>query len=158
MDIFNRRFAQSRKMTGGKTFVNGVLRANRYEIEVEKRRIKNAQPKPVPKNLVWGLDLTGKTDARGQFHRVLGLIDHGTRTNLSLLAFANNSSFTLLGHLFLAIGAFGRPKATRTDNETVFTSELLRLALFLLGIRHKRTDLHCPWQNGRVGRFFGPLK
>jgi len=27
-----------------------------------------------------------------------------------------------------------------------------------LGIRHHRTEPHCPWQNGRVERFFGTLK
>ena len=35
---------------------------------------------------------------------------------------------------------------------------LFSFALFLLGIRHQQTDLHCPWQNGRVERFFGTLK
>lgn len=30
--------------------------------------------------------------------------------------------------------------------------------LRLFGIRHQRIDLHCPWQNGRVERFFGTLK
>jgi len=42
--------------------------------------------------------------------------------------------------------------------EPVFTSRVFRVALLLLGIRHQRTDLHCPWQNGRVKRFFGTLK
>ena len=37
-------------------------------------------------------------------------------------------------------------------------SRLFRFVLFLLGIRHQRTDLHCPRQNGRVERFFGTLK
>ena len=64
----------------------------------------------------------------------------------------------LLGHLFLAFGRYGQPRAIRTDNESVFTSRLFRLALFLLGIRHQRIDPHCPWQNGRVERFFGTLK
>lgn len=156
--IFNRRFAQSRKTTVGKTFVNGVLRAKRYEIEVERRQIKNAKPRRVPRNLIWGLDLTGKTDANGKLHSVLGILDHGTRANLDLAAFVRKSSFTLLGHLFLAIGKFGKPQAVRTDNEAVFTSKLFRLALPLLGIRHQRIDPHCPWQNGRMERFFGSLK
>jgi transposase InsO family protein len=30
--------------------------------------------------------------------------------------------------------------------------------LALLGIRHQRTDPGCPWQNGRIERFFGILK
>jgi transposase InsO family protein len=32
------------------------------------------------------------------------------------------------------------------------------LALWLLRIRHRRTEPHCPWQNGRVERFFGTPK
>ena len=46
----------------------------------------------------------------------------------------------------------------RTDNEAVFASWTFRLALLLLGIGHQRTDPGCPWQNGRVERFFGTLK
>jgi putative transposase len=147
-EIFSRRFAQSRKMKVGRTFVNSVLRAKRYEIQVERRRMKNARPKALPRNLIWGVDLTGKTDTGGKLHFVLGLLDHGTRANMSLVGLANKSSFTLLGHLFLAIGRFGKPRALRTDNEAVFTSSLFRFALFALGIHHQRTDPGCPWQNG----------
>ena len=51
-DIFNRRFAAKRRMTVGKTFVAELVRQHRYEIDVVRRRIKNARPKPVPRNLV----------------------------------------------------------------------------------------------------------
>lgn len=155
---FNRRFALTREMTVGRTWVSEVIRNHRYEIDIARREIKNAKPRPMPKQLVWGIDLTGKTDARGELHPVLGIIDHGTRGNLDLTALACKSSFTLLGHLFLAIGRFGKPATLRTDNEPVFTSGLFRLALFLLGMRHQRIDPHCPWQNGRIERFFGTLK
>ena len=47
-------------MTVGRTFVNEPIRKHRYQIELERRRIKNRKPRPMPKNLVWGLDLTGK--------------------------------------------------------------------------------------------------
>ena len=57
-----------------------------------------------------------------------------------------------------AIQRYGKPRIVRTDNEAVFTSQVFRFALFLLGIRHQRTDPGCPWQNGRVERFFGTLK
>jgi putative transposase len=40
----------------------------------------------------------------------------------------------------------------------VFTSWLFRFSLLLLGIRHQRTERHCPWQNGRIERLFGTLK
>jgi transposase InsO family protein len=156
--LFNRRFARSRNMTVGRTFVSEVIRAHRHEIDVERRRIKNSRPKPVSRNLIWGLDLTVKTDTDGKLHSVLGLLDHGTRTSLCLAALANKSSFTLLGHLFIAIGRYGKPGAVRTDNESIFASKLFRLALFAFGIRHQRTNPGCPWQNGRIERFFGTLK
>lgn len=34
----------------------------------------------------------------------------------------------------------------------------MRGALVLLGVRLQTTDLHCPWQNGRIERFFGTFK
>jgi transposase InsO family protein len=57
-----------------------------------------------------------------------------------------------------AIRRYGKPRILRTDNEAVFTSRTFRLGLLLLGIRHQRIDAHCPWQNGRMERFFGTLK
>ena len=60
--------------------------------------------------------------------------------------------------LIEAIQRYGKPRAVRTDNESVLTSKVFRFALWLLGVQHQRIDLHCPWQNGRVERFFGTLK
>jgi hypothetical protein len=57
-----------------------------------------------------------------------------------------------------AVRRYGRPISVRTDNEAAFTSRTFRCALFVLGIRHQRTAPCCPWQNGRVERFFGTLK
>lgn len=157
-NIFNRRYADSRKMTVGKTFVADTMRRHRYEIEVLRRKIKHRVPRPTPRNLIWGLDLTGKTDVAGNLHMILGLIDHGSRALLALAALPNKCSWTLLGYLFLAIGEYGKPRALRTDNEACFTSRLFRAALFMLGIRHERSDPGCPWQNGRIERLFGTLK
>lgn len=68
------------------------------------------------------------------------------------------SSWALVGKLIEPIRRYGKPKTVRTDNEAVFTSGVFRFALLLLGVRHQTTDLGCPWQNGRVERFFGTLK
>ena len=38
------------------------------------------------------------------------------------------------------------------------TGTLFRLGLWILGIRHQRTQIHSPWQNGRIERFFGTFK
>jgi len=157
-DIFNRRFAARRKMTIGKTFVSDVIRRHRYEIEVERRRIRNAKPRPVPRNLIWALDLTGKATLDGRTHLVLAILEHASRAALWLEALQSKASWTLILKLVETIKRYGKPKAVRTDNETVFTSRVFRLALLLLGVRHQRTEPHCPWQNGRVERFFGTLK
>lgn len=156
--VFNRRYAASRKMTVGKTFVADTIRRYRYEIEVMRRKLKHRVPRALPRNLAWGLDLTGKTDEMGNMHMIFGLIDHGSRALLSLAALPNKCSCTLLGYLFLAIGRYGKPRAIRTDNEMCFTSLLFRTVLTLSGIHHQRSDLHCPWQNGRIERLFGTLK
>ena len=150
---FNRRFARKKHMTVGRTFVNELIRKHRYQIEVEQRRIKNRKPRPLPKNLVWGVDLTGKADPSRTTHCVLAILDHASRAALWLEA-----SWALIGKLAQAIQRYGKPRLIRTDNESVFTSSVFRLALFLLRIRHQRTDPGCPWQNGRVERFFGTLK
>ncbi|MGV8933626.1 MAG: hypothetical protein ACOH1I_03350 [Gallionellaceae bacterium] len=64
-DIFNRKFAENRKMTVGKTYVSNTLRQYHYEIAIIRRQIKNAKPKAAPHNLIWALDLTGKTTLNG---------------------------------------------------------------------------------------------
>jgi transposase InsO family protein len=156
--VFNRRYAASRKMTVGKSFVADTLRRHRYEIEVMRRKIKHRVPPALPRNLVWAMDLTGKGDAAGNMHMIFGLVDHGSRALLTLAALPNKSSWTLLGYLFLAIGKYGKPRAVRTDNEACFTSRLFRAVLTLSGIRHQRSEPGCPWQNGLIERLFGTLK
>lgn len=143
-DCFNRRFERARGMTVGKTYVSETIRRHRYEIDLLRREIKRRPPRLIPKNYIWAMDLTGKVDAQGKLRMLLGMLDHGSRAALCLQALPNKSSWTLLGHLFLAIGKYGKPRFVRTDNEAVFTSRLFRSTLFALGIRHQTTDLHCP--------------
>jgi len=156
--VFNRRIAAQRKMTVGKTFVAETIRKHQYDILLAGRAIKRAKPRPVPRNLIWGVDLTGSTTLDGKTRFILGVLEHASRAALWLEALQSKSRWTLILKLIEAIQRYGKPRAVRTDNESVFTSKVFRLALFLLGIRHQRIDLHCPWQNGRVERFFGTLK
>lgn len=156
-DSFNRRFA-IKGMSVGKTFVNGIIRKHEYEIRILRKKHKHRKPKPVPLNRVWAMDLTGKQDAGGQVHHILGLVEHGSRANLCLQGLKDKASITLLRHLLDAIEKYGKPQFLRTDNEAVFTSRLFRFGLWLLGIKQQRTDIGCPWINGRVERFFGTLK
>jgi transposase InsO family protein len=145
-------------MTISKSYVSNTIRNHLYEIALLRRQIKNAKPRTVPHNLVWALDLTGKTTLDGQTCLVLAILEHASRAALTLEALHSKSSWSIVGKLIAAIKCYGKPRVLRTDNEVIFTSRVFRCALFLLGIRHQRTDLHCPWQNGRIERFFGSLK
>ena len=155
---FNRLYAASRNVTISKSYVHYTVSLHRLKIEQERRRIRQRKPVALQKNTVWGIDMTGKADDGGQMHTILGILGHSSRNALSPAVLANKSSWTLLGHLCLAIGRHGTPKAIRTDNESVFTSRVFSAGLACFGIRHQRTDVGCPWQNGRIERFFGTLK
>lgn len=157
-DAFNRLYSQQRNMTVGKTFVGYIIRDHQYEIQVLRRKLKHQRPKPIPQHLIWGMDLTGKTDTTGNQHTLLGIVEHHSRACLTLSAIADKSTITLLRVIFDLIERYPKPKFIRTDNEAVFTSCLFRLGLWLLRIQHQRTEVCCPWQNGKVERFFGTLK
>lgn len=57
--IFNRRFKLGRQMTVGKTYVSDTIRIHQYDIQVVRRSIKHRKPKPIAKNLVWGVRFNG---------------------------------------------------------------------------------------------------
>jgi len=119
----------------------------------------------LPKNTTWATDLTTVTDANGKQNLVFGFsycVRNKRFTDcdacLSLENITTKHSYVLLRHLLHSIKLYGKPKAIRTDNEVIFTSLLFRGSLKLLGIKHQRSDKHCPWQNGRIERFFGTGK
>lgn len=118
--------------------------------------------KPMARNIVWGMDMTGVRTGNGKEKdttaTVLGIIDHGTRRCLSLRSIPDKASLTLLKALIAAVERYGKPRVIRTDNESVFASKLFRSGLWFLGIRHRRSHVHCPWENGRIERFFGTFK
>ncbi len=99
-----------------------------------------------------------KTDQQGRAHLVLAILDHASRACLRLQRLHNKSALTLLRHLVETCRRYKVPRWLRTDNEAIFASRRFRLALRLLGICPQRTDPGCPWQNGRVERFFGTVK
>lgn len=157
-DTFNRIFARSKRMTVSKTFANEVIKRNNYEIQVLRRTLKNRTPRPVPTNLIWGMDLTGKTDSQGNLHNMLGIVEHQSRACLNLAALKDKTVIAILRVLLDAVEYYGKPRFLRTDNEPVFTSWLFKAGLWLIGIRHQLIDKCCPWQNGRIERFWWTLK
>jgi transposase InsO family protein len=145
-------------MTVSKTYVADLCRTHQYLIYEARRKMKHCVPRPMRRNRIWGCDLLTKTDQQGQTHLALGLVDHGSRACLRLQRLADKSSLTLFRELIDAVKRYGRPQFVRTDNEAVFISRWFRLGLWLLGVRHQRTEPGCPWQNGRVERFIGTVK
>ena len=152
------RLHEHQGMTVGKSFVHETIKKHQYDIQVMRRKLKHKRPKPVPHNLVWGIDLTGKTDTSGKLHNILAIVEHQSRAALCLTVLKDKASITLLECLIAAIKQYDKPKFIRTDNEAVFTSTLFRFGLWLLGIKQQTTDIAHPWQNGKVERFFGSLK
>lgn len=157
---FNRLYAGQRCMTVGKTYVSYTIRKHQYEIQVLRMKLKHRRPRPMPKHLIWGMDLTYLADHSGHAHPILGIVEHQSRVSLTLKALETKASIVLLRKLLDTIEACGpiKPRYLRTDNEAVFTSFLFRFGLWLLSIRHQRIERCCPWQNGRIERFFGTLK
>ncbi|MFO0699696.1 MAG: integrase core domain-containing protein [Nitrospira sp.] len=155
---FNRRWAARKQMTVSKTYVADTCRRHQYLIYEARRKLKHRVPRPMRRNRIWGCDLLMKTDQGGHSHLALAMVDHASRACLRLQELPNKSSFRLLHELVQAVKQYGRPQFLRTDNEAVFVSSLFRWGLWLLGIRHQRTEPGCPWQNGRVERFIGTVK
>ena len=157
-DCFNDHHAARTGCTVGKTFVSEYLKANQYALACLRKEMRNKLPRPVPINAVWAMDLTFYSGADGKQQMALGILDHGSRLLTCLRTVVNKRSWTLLGHLCLAIGKYGKPTRIRTDNEIVFTSFVFNTFLGLAGIRHQRTPVCAPWRNGRIERLFGTLK
>ena len=155
---FNRRWVARREMTVSKTYVADICRRHQYLIYEARRKMKHRIPRSIPRNWVWGCDLLVKTDWRGQPHLALTIVDHASRACLRLQRLPDKSSWRLLQELVQAVKRYGRPRFLRTDNEAVFTARGFRWGLWILGIRHQRTEPGCPWQNGRVERFIGTVK
>ena len=142
----------------GKTFVADTIKRNQYQLSCIRRDIRSHAPHSVSISAVWGLDLSFKTGQHDKLNNILGIIDHGSRLAISLTTVINKRSWTILGHLCLAIGKYGKPKTIRTDNENIFNSFVFRTLLKLAGIKHQQTQVCAPWQNDRIERLFGTLK
>ncbi len=165
---FNRLHAAT-NTTVGKSFVANGIAAHQHAIVALRRELRSRPPRPTKVNAIWAMDLSFHRDttyanpnafanAKAQQHILVGILDHGSRRVTRLVVAINRKSWTLLGHLCLAIGQHGKPKRLRTDNEAIFTSFTFRAFLWLTGIPHQRIDNCAPWQNGRIERLFGSLK
>ena len=141
------------EMSIGKTFVGYTLKAYAYEIAVLRKELKNKPAHKVKFNQTWGIDLTFVDQ-----QPILGVIEHHSRRVLELIPLRQKSSVAILLALLQTLKHYPAPKQIRTDNESCFTSRLMRFGLWFMGIRHQRIDKNSPWQNGRIERFFGTFK
>lgn len=133
------------------------MKNQQYQIRILRRGIKNKPVRAIPVNQTWGIDLTTVTLSKQQ-KLVLGIVDHGSRLSIALRELKSKHSDVLLLEICRSIRQFGFPKFIRTDNEACFNSWWLKRCLKLLGIKHQKTNIASPWQNGRIERFFGSFK
>ena len=155
---FNRRYLDKKGMSVSKTYVAYTIKKHHYDIKIVKRKLKHKKPRMLKLNKIWAMDLTFLRDSDDIQSTVLGIIEHQSRLSVSLTQLKTKSTINILKTLIIAIETFGKPENIRTDNEIVFTSRLFRFSLWLLGIKHQKSDKGCPWQNGRIERFFGTFK
>jgi hypothetical protein len=99
-----------------------VVVFHQHALACLRQEMRSRLPRPVPINAVWAMDLTFYADTTGRQQMALGILDHGSRLVTCLSTLLNKRSWTLLGHLCLAIGRYGKPGRIRTDNEIIFTS------------------------------------
>ena len=90
--------------------------------------------------------------------QILGVIDGESRALLTLKHLKDKSTINIIRALLDAIELYGKPKIIRSDNESVFTSKLMSMVLYILGIKHQTTQIASPWQNGRIERLFLTMK
>ena len=157
-ELFNRLYASSKNMTVSKSWVSSTWQRHRYDILVERKRIRQRPALSWPKNQIWQADLTQIPDLDEQPQRIFGCVDTGTRVCLGLTAIKHKTSLILLQQVLTLCQTYGMPRAIQTDNEPCFTSLTFRLGLRWLGIRHITSNVASPWQNGRIERFFGTFK
>jgi putative transposase len=153
---FNRNYAYL-GFSVGKSFVASLIKINHYQILKLRSKLKHHIPKPIPKNQIWAIDITGiQVDSKIQ--NILGILDHGSRKSLFLNSIHTKNSLQILKILIASIEKFGKPKMLKSDNEAIFKSRLFTFGLWILNIKHIKSELGKPWQNGRIERLFGTLK
>jgi putative transposase len=153
---FNQLHA-TRQVTISKSWAYERLKARRHALALARQR-SPSQGRSGAIGRVWGMDLTGLPLVSGESAPVWGVLDHGSRTVLQLEPLKRFNSLILLGKLIQAFGEYGIPKAIRSDNASVFKTVVFRGVLKQLGVKQQFTELHSPWQNGRIERFWRTMK
>lgn len=61
-ECFNRQYAETKRVTVGKTWVAEQRRKHRYDILHLRRAMKHRIPRPLPRHRIWAMDITGLPD------------------------------------------------------------------------------------------------
>ena len=101
---FNKKYAH-KNISISKSYVYNVIKANNYEIIKQRKELKNQVPRPIPKNLIWSMDLTTINQ-----QQIFGLIDNGSRALLSLQYLKDKSTINIIRAILNAIELYGKPK------------------------------------------------
>jgi putative transposase len=112
----------------GKTYVAEFLREFKQWRAAPKRH-EHCIDSACTVNRFWAIDITEHRVEPHTPQPLLGILDHGSRRMLTLHALRVRSSITILRLLLDAIEHYRKPKAVRTDNETIFTSWVFAFAL-----------------------------
>jgi transposase InsO family protein len=104
------------------------------------------------------MDLTAVRGKDGRRYWILGLIEYRSRALLVLAALPRKTAAAIGRILIEAFRRFGTPGTLITDNEGPFRSRVWKRLLARFHVLHRRIEPYCPWQNGRIERFFGTLK
>ena len=157
-DLFNRIYFAHTGISVGRTWVRETIKKHEHDRLHMQKYLKHRIPRHQNRNTIWGIDTTCVRDIQGTMHLALGIIDHGSRKCLRLHHLKRFNGWTFLGHLFLAVGEYGKPAAIKTDNHAVFHSRRVQRVLRLARIKSTFSAPGKPWQNGRIERLFGSLK
>jgi len=143
--------------TISKSWAYERLKRQRHALTLARQRA-SAAARSGAIGRVWGIDLAGLPLTNGETVPVWGILDRGSRAVLQLEPLERFNSLILLGKLIQAFGEYGKPKAIRTDNASVFKTWAFKAVLRVLGVNQQFTELHSPWQNGRIERLWRTMK
>jgi putative transposase len=146
-------------LTVGHSWVAEVTKANKAEIEARRRAMRRKVPRLPMVGQTWALDLSyWRVSPNGPTFTMLGIIDHGSRRVLALKLLPRKCALRLMAHVFLAMADYGVPRVIYSDNEGMFRGSLWKTIFGYMGVRHRRSRVMCPWDNGVIERLFGHLK
>lgn len=154
--MISRMLKSQLKISIHKKTVQAILKNNGYPPN-PPGRIHPPKQEPAWKaflnnQLVAAIDLKIITDLWGNRMYILNIIHHGRRHLIRSIATHHPTALWLSQQLREAFPYDIAPETIVMDRDSLFLP-LVKLTLPNMGIRVRRIDYKCPWQNGVVERF-----